>query len=275
MLFDLQGRRKRVIQVVYAGLALLMGGGLVFLGIGGDAQGGLGSLFGVDGSGNNTNPQFQERIDEAEAKLVEDPGNENALITIAQQRIAAGLTSREQSEQGFFITTPEAAAEFELAAEAWEEYLAGKPENPDSGLARQMIQAYVGIVEASGDEIVAVEEALDGASEAAQIAAEADKTYGAYRDLVLYATFAGDTKLAEQTVADAKSLTEEERKQLEQDLEGAKAQAEAFQAQLEAGGTDTEDLGPLGGDPALGGEAEDGSAPAPEPKPNNGSSNGK
>lgn len=261
MLFELEGRRKRLIQVVYASLALLMGGGLVFLGIGGDAQGGLGSLFGVDGSGNNTDPQFQDRIDEAEAKLAADPGNENAMITIVQQRIAAGLTSREQTDQGIFVTTPEAAAEFELAAEAWQEYLATDPETPDSGLARQMIQAYTGIVEASGEEIVVVEEALDGAAEAAEIAARSDQTYGAYRDLVLYATFAGDDKLAEQTVAEAKGLDAEERKALESDLENAKTQAEAFKAQLEAGGSGKEDLGPLGEEPAFGEGA--GEAPAP------------
>ena len=36
MLFDLQGKRRRVVQATYLTLALLMGGGLVFFGIGSD-----------------------------------------------------------------------------------------------------------------------------------------------------------------------------------------------------------------------------------------------
>jgi hypothetical protein len=35
MLFDLRGRRRRVVQVTYLMLALLLGGGLVLFGIGG------------------------------------------------------------------------------------------------------------------------------------------------------------------------------------------------------------------------------------------------
>ena len=42
MLFDLRGSgRRRVVKVVYVTLALLMGGGLVLFGIGGDVSGGL------------------------------------------------------------------------------------------------------------------------------------------------------------------------------------------------------------------------------------------
>ena len=35
MLFDLKGKRKRLVQVVYLGLAILFGGGLVLFGVGG------------------------------------------------------------------------------------------------------------------------------------------------------------------------------------------------------------------------------------------------
>ena len=39
MLFDLRGRRRRAVQATYLMLAVLMGGGLVLFGIGGDASG--------------------------------------------------------------------------------------------------------------------------------------------------------------------------------------------------------------------------------------------
>ena len=54
MLFDLQGRRRRVVQVTYVGLALLMGGGLVLSGIGSDARGGLLDAFVGDGDSRAT-----------------------------------------------------------------------------------------------------------------------------------------------------------------------------------------------------------------------------
>ena len=47
MLFDLRSRgRRRTVQVVYLGLALLMGGGLVLFGVGtGSGNGGLLNAF--------------------------------------------------------------------------------------------------------------------------------------------------------------------------------------------------------------------------------------
>jgi len=53
MLFDLRGRgRRRTIQAIYVTLAVLMGGGLVFFGIGGNTSGGLFDAF-KGGSGSS------------------------------------------------------------------------------------------------------------------------------------------------------------------------------------------------------------------------------
>ena len=42
MLFDLRGRgRRRTVQAVYLTLAILLGGGLVLFGVGGNVSGGL------------------------------------------------------------------------------------------------------------------------------------------------------------------------------------------------------------------------------------------
>src|SRR5918996_6538080 len=78
MLFDLQGRRRRVVQATYLLLAILMGGGLVFFGIGGDVSGGLFDAIG-DRSGSSGNSIVEDRIDENEDKLETDPNNEAAL----------------------------------------------------------------------------------------------------------------------------------------------------------------------------------------------------
>ncbi len=53
MLFDLRGRgRRRTVQVIYLGLAVLMGGGLVLFGIGGATPGGL--FDAVSGNSSST-----------------------------------------------------------------------------------------------------------------------------------------------------------------------------------------------------------------------------
>ncbi len=52
MLFDLRSRgRRRTVQFVYLGLAVLMGGGLVLFGVGSGTSGG-GLLNGLSGSGS-------------------------------------------------------------------------------------------------------------------------------------------------------------------------------------------------------------------------------
>ena len=67
MLFDLRGRgRRRTVQVIYLILALLLGGGLVLFGIGGDVQGGLFDAF-RDNQGNATE-QIEKRVDSAEKR---------------------------------------------------------------------------------------------------------------------------------------------------------------------------------------------------------------
>src|SRR3954471_2813207 len=82
MLFDLRGKRRRAVQVTYLSLAILMGGGLVFFGIGGSVSGGLLDAF--KGSSTSSNSIVQKQIDENEAKLETDPKNAAALKDLAR-----------------------------------------------------------------------------------------------------------------------------------------------------------------------------------------------
>ena len=87
MLFDLSGKRRRVVQVVYATLAILMGGSLVLFGIGSDAPGGILDAVGLGGgSGGSTNPEYEEQIEDAEARLEANPKDEAALLDLARYR---------------------------------------------------------------------------------------------------------------------------------------------------------------------------------------------
>ena len=64
MLFDLRGRRRRAVQVTYLILALLLGGGLVLFGIGGDVSFNVFDDIGGGANNNNAgNELVQKRVE--------------------------------------------------------------------------------------------------------------------------------------------------------------------------------------------------------------------
>ncbi len=73
MLFELGGKRKRVIQVIYVFLALLLAIGLVGLGIGGSANGGIFDALGLTDGSSGGSSQFDTQIDNANEKLDAEP----------------------------------------------------------------------------------------------------------------------------------------------------------------------------------------------------------
>src|SRR5258707_11369778 len=82
MLFDLQGKRRRVVQATYLLLAILLGGGLVLFGVGsGSAGGGLFDAITGNGSrnGGSVNSTVNNRIKRDEKALVVNPKNTAAL----------------------------------------------------------------------------------------------------------------------------------------------------------------------------------------------------
>ena len=256
MLFDLSGKRRRVVQVVYATLAILMGGSLVLFGIGSDAPGGILDAVGLGDSGGSTNPQYEEQIEDAEERLETDPEDERALLNLARYRYlsatAEGVTTNP--ETGVTEVSEDARQELEEAASAWERYLAAKPKRPDSGAAANLAQAYVLLADA------------DGAAQAQRIVAEAQDSAAAYGQLAFYlyadGKLAAGDAAAEQAVAAADpSSREQVRKSLERTAEFARQQKKQLEKQpggATGGAPQIED--PFG---ALGG----GTAPAPAPTP--------
>src|SRR4051794_27348551 len=81
MLFDLQGKRKRVVQVTYLGLAVLMGAGLVFFGVGsGSISGGLfDAISGKDSNSTDISSTVKSRINKDHKALLVNPKNQAAL----------------------------------------------------------------------------------------------------------------------------------------------------------------------------------------------------
>ncbi|MGA6948985.1 MAG: hypothetical protein WBZ00_14655, partial [Solirubrobacterales bacterium] len=79
MLFDLQTpRRRRVVRVVFGGLALIFAVSFVFLGVGTGAGLSFSDLFGTSGGGSSSTA-FDSDIEAAQAKLAINPNDTTTL----------------------------------------------------------------------------------------------------------------------------------------------------------------------------------------------------
>jgi hypothetical protein len=169
MLFDLRGRgRRRTIQGIYLFLAVLMGGGLVFFGIGGGSGGG-GLLDAVNqGGGGKANGLniYAKQAKAAEAQVAVAPGNRAAWASLAHTRfLIAGLGDDYNQTTRTF--TSKGRGQLEAAQQAWERYLALKPPTPNPNLAREMVRALAALNQldaaVTAQEIVAVHDAGNSA----------------------------------------------------------------------------------------------------------------
>src|SRR6185295_6338272 len=89
VLFDLRSSgRRRTIKVVYITLAFLMGGGLVFFGIGGGTSlnGGLFDAFNGNSSGGSVDDRFKKQEAALVVKVRANPQDAVALADLARVR---------------------------------------------------------------------------------------------------------------------------------------------------------------------------------------------
>src|ERR1700687_3950265 len=95
MLFDLRRRgRRRTVQFVYLGLALLMGGGLVLFGVGaGNGNGGLLNAFTGNGSGNSQGSFLSSQEKLALKQTKADPSSASAWSSLVQARYENATSS--------------------------------------------------------------------------------------------------------------------------------------------------------------------------------------
>ena len=234
MLFDLRGRgRRRTIKVVYVTLALLMGGGLVLFGIGGEVSGGLFDAFSEQQvSDDDTVKDAQKREADALAATKARPKDPEAWAELVRARYQlAGLGGNFKTETETFTASGE--AKLREAADAWESYLDLDPEPIDDGLGRQMVIAY----QALGD--------LESAATAQEAVAEANPdNANVYATLAAIAYAAGQVRKGDLARQKALDLTEPDmREALKGQLDTAKTQALQQQLQ-EATGSPTPGASP-------------------------------
>lgn len=203
MLFDLRARgRRRTVQAVYLGLALLIGGGLVLFGVGtGSGIGGLLNAF-TNGSSNSGTPAVSQAEKTALRQTRLHPSSPQAWIALINARVAA-------AEQHCSSTTCTAAGrrDFEEAGTAWQRYTS-LVKSPDPVVARTVASAY----ETIGN--------FKQAAAAWLVVTQADPNTAAYFELLARDAYAAkETRIGDLAAQKALSLVpKSQRKQLEAEL---------------------------------------------------------
>jgi hypothetical protein len=227
MLFDLQGKRRRLIQGTYLLLAILMAGGLVLFGIGSDVQGGLADIF--SGSGSTTEQDTAEdNLEAAQERLDENPDDPDALAQLVVANYQLALAPQEEDPTVVpSLFAEDAQPRLEAAADAWQRYLELDAEDPDEVAALRITEVY-------GPQ--GLNQPAD-AADAQQIVASENPSTQAYASLAALYTLADDQRQADLAARRAVQLAPaDQRDQAQRQVDAIIASAEA-QAMGAAGGT--------------------------------------
>jgi hypothetical protein len=144
MLFDLRGRgRRRTVQGVYLGLALLMGGGLVLFGVGaGNGFGGILNAFTGNGSGNQQNSVVSQQERSAQKAVTANPSSAAAWASLVQAHwTAAQQNGTTNSTTGTAVYTAAGKKKLAATTQGWQQYLK-LTKSPDPNLAVLAARAY-------------------------------------------------------------------------------------------------------------------------------------
>jgi hypothetical protein len=141
MLFDLRSRgRRRTVQAVYLGLAILMGGGLVLFGVGaGNGIGGLLNAFTGQGSSNAASQAISSQEKAALKQTQLQPTNPAGWAALVSARWGTASTSGFDTTTGTFTTSGK--QELAKTVTAWQRYLA-LTKTPDPNVAILAARAY-------------------------------------------------------------------------------------------------------------------------------------
>jgi hypothetical protein len=193
MLFDLRGRRRRAVQATYLTLAVLMGGGLVLFGIGGDVSGGLFDAFSDRSDSGGVAPVVEKRVAANEKRLAKSPNDVALLKELVRDQYSLATA---QTPSGTVNFPKEAKDNLRKADAYWQRYLKAENGEPDPSLATVALQVY------DPSALDKPKEAL----EAATIVARSENDAATYLRVVQYAALAGDKRTADLAATKAVDL---------------------------------------------------------------------
>jgi tetratricopeptide (TPR) repeat protein len=185
MLFDLRGRgRRRAVKAIYLSLAVLMGGGLVFFGIGGATSGGLFDAFDQSDSSSAGDDVVQQRLERAQTAVEANPRDAAAWAALADVRFqTANSAENYNSTSGTY--TPAGERILRQARDAWDRHVALAGDDVNTEVANKMAIALGqnGLKDYEGA-VAALEAVIDGEK----------PTAARYAQLAILAELAGQTR---------------------------------------------------------------------------------
>jgi hypothetical protein len=226
MLFDLRGRgRRRTVQVIYLGLAVLFLLGFVGFGVG--VGGGGGGLFNAltDSSGSSS-ASYAGKVSAAQKRVKRSPQDAAAWAALTEAQL-------HQSSEGAYYdqTTAQFTGKgkelLNKVSQSWSTYLNLEPHNPNSELAQRMVTVYG-------------EEGLDQPSSAVQalqiVIAAKPPSAALYGALAEYSYKAHNTRQGDLASEKAVSLAPSgERKHVKAELEAVKQTASSGSSGVPSG----------------------------------------
>ncbi len=140
MLFDLRGRhRRRAVRVIYTGLAILMGVGLVGFGVGGGFGGG-GLLNAASNNEGSNAASYANQIKKYKKLTAEQPNNVSAWESLANAQL------HEAGGEAYVLSSGAVTSKgkelFKQTARSWASYMALNPPKPSSELALRMLTVF-------------------------------------------------------------------------------------------------------------------------------------
>jgi hypothetical protein len=140
MLFDLRGRhRRRAVRIIYTGLAILMGVGLVGFGIGGGfGSGGL--LNAASNNEGSSAASFSSQIKKYKKLTQQQPNNVSAWENLANAQLHEAGGEAYVTQSG--AVTSKGKELFTQVAHSWNSYIALNPPKPNSELAQRMVTVF-------------------------------------------------------------------------------------------------------------------------------------
>jgi hypothetical protein len=244
VLFDLQSpRRRRVVRVVFGGLAIVFAISFVFLGVGTGGGGfSFSDLFG--GGGGSSSTAFDSDIEAAQAKLAVTPNDPTTLASLVRLQYSAANSNTESSG----APTSDGVAHLREAADAWNKYVKASKGNLSPSAAVYALNTFdllarVDFSTARTDTsqtaaLTDVNAAVDDWKSAAQaqqvlIAKAPNKaTSNSYATLAQYLYLAGDTKGGDQAAAQAKAQKGADASTIDQQLKSIQQLGQQLQTAI-------------------------------------------
>jgi hypothetical protein len=220
MLFDLRGRgRRRTVQAVYLGLAILLGGGLILFGVGaGNGSGGILNAFTGNGSSGAQGQAVSAQEKAALKATQQNPNNANAWSQLVAARWTSATTNNSNYDSSTGQFTDAGKKELASLVSAWDRYQS-LTKAPQANTAILAARAYAKLGQYS-----------NAAGGWETVAAGNPNEASAFECLAVNSYAAGDTRKGDLAAAKAEELLPKaNRTTIKQTFTQAKAQKSTAQ----------------------------------------------